>query len=219
MKRSPLCLLAAAATTLSVAVSGERPARADIYQYTDAEGVVHFTNTRPANAQARLYIKGDAQRHAWTGVPVPPSDRDPARYTRYDEDIRAAAALYQIPEQLVRAVIKVESDYDPRAVSRSGACGLMQLMPATAEILQVHDIHDPRENIFGGTRFLRILANDFNGDLSLTIAGYNAGEDAVVRAGGVPPIAETQDYVVKVTHFYRRYRTVLDTVEASIGAD
>jgi soluble lytic murein transglycosylase-like protein len=207
---------------LSVVALGavlEADARADIYQYTDAEGVVHFTNTRPANGQAsRIYLKGEA-RHAWAGTPVPPSDHDPGRYTRYDAYIREAAALYQIPEQLVRAVIRVESDYDPRAVSRSGACGLMQLMPSTAEILQVRDIHDPRENIFGGTRFLRILANSFNGDLALTIAGYNAGEDAVVRAGGIPPIPETQDYVVKVTHYYRRYRTIPEPLEASLGSD
>ncbi len=113
----------------------------------------------------------------------------------------------------MRAVIKVESDYDPRAVSTSGACGLMQLMPQTAEILQVHDIHDPRENIFGGTRFLRILANSFNGDLELTIAAYNAVGEAVIRFGGVPPFLQTRNYVVKVTQYYHRYRTIV--VEAS----
>jgi soluble lytic murein transglycosylase-like protein len=193
-------------------------ARADIYQYTDAQGTIHFTNTRPSNGQGRVYLRGEG-RHTFNGTAVPPSDHDLGRFTRYDEYIRQAAALYQIPEQLVRAVIKVESDYDPRAVSTSGACGLMQLMPSTAEILQVHDIHDPRENIFGGTRFLRILANSFNGDLELTVAGYNAGEDAVVKAGGIPQIAETRDYVVKVTRFYRRYRTIADTMEASVGSD
>jgi hypothetical protein len=210
----PLTVLA-----LSVGLAAlANDARADIYMYTDASGVVHFTNTRRPNGQGRVYLRGGGH-HSWSGTAVPPSDRDPARYTRYDQYIREAATLYLIPEQLVRAVIKVESDYDPRAVSTSGACGLMQLMPTTAEILQVHDIHDPRENIFGGTRFLRILANAFNGDLSLTIAGYNAGEDAVVRAGGIPANAETQDYVVKVSHYYRRYRTIADPLEASIGSD
>ena len=109
-------------------------------------------------------------------MPVPPSDHDVARYTRYDEWIHQAATLYQIPEQLVRAVIRCESDYDPRAVSVSGARGLMQLMPDTATLMQVRDIDDPRENIFGGVRLLRILANEFNGDLELTIAAYNAGD-------------------------------------------
>jgi soluble lytic murein transglycosylase-like protein len=194
-------------------------ASADIYQYVDAEGVVHFAS-HPSDKRARLYIRGNGgnQGAARGVVPTPPSDHDVARFTRYDEWIRQAATLYQIPEQLVRAVIKVESDYDPRAVSVSGACGLMQLMPDTADRLQVRDIHDPRENIFGGVRFLRILANSFNGDLSLTVAAYNAGEDAVIRHGGIPPYAQTQDYVVKVTRFYRRYRTVADVIEASLAS-
>jgi soluble lytic murein transglycosylase-like protein len=193
-------------------------ASADIYQYVDSEGVVHFTNARPTDQKYKLYVKGSEGRSGVRPgvVPVPPSDRDIARFTRYDEFIRQAASLYQIPEQLVRAVIKVESDYDPRAVSVAGARGLMQLMPDTADRLQVRDIDDPRENIFGGVRFLRILANTFNGDLELTIAAYNAGEDAVMRYGGIPPYAQTRDYVVKVTQYYRRYRTIPDVVDASL---
>jgi hypothetical protein len=194
-------------------------ARADIYKYVDVEGVVHFTNSRPSNGQGHLFIKSNEARHLFAGMPVPPSDHDLSRFTRFDDWIRQAAGLYQIPEQLVRAVIKVESDYDPRAVSVSGARGLMQLMPDTADRLQVRDINDPRENIFGGVRFLRILANSFNGDLELTVAAYNAGEDAVMRAGGIPAIAETRDYVVKVTRFYRRYRTIPDVVEASVALE
>ncbi|HEY1955304.1 MAG TPA: lytic transglycosylase domain-containing protein [Polyangiaceae bacterium] len=191
-------------------------AAADIYQYTDKDGVVHIVNSVPHGVSARLLVHGgNAPR---TGPPiVAPSDHDPARFRRYDEWIRQAATLYQIPEQLVRAVIKVESDYDPRAVSVSGARGLMQLMPDTAERMQVRDIDDPRENIFGGVRLLRILANAFNGDLSLTVAAYNAGPDAVMRYGGIPPFDQTRNYVVKVTSFYRRYRTTVDVVEASIG--
>ncbi len=193
-------------------------AAGDIYHYVDAEGVVHFTNTRPNDAKYKVYMKANEASRARPGVvPFMPQDKDISRYTRYDEWIRQAATLYQIPEQLVRAVIKAESDYDPRAVSVSGARGLMQLMPETAERLQVRDIDDPRENIFGGVRFLRILANDFNGDLELTVAGYNAGGEAVMRYGGIPPYQQTRDYVVKVTHFYRRYRTIPDVVEASIG--
>jgi soluble lytic murein transglycosylase-like protein len=189
-------------------------ASADIYTYTDADGVVHFSNAPKAGA--KLYMKGAAGPTPRPGVvPSPPSDKDPARYSRYDEWIRQAATLYQIPEQLVRAVIRVESDYDPRAVSVAGARGLMQLMPDTADRLQVRDINDPRENIFGGVRYLRILANTFNGDLELTVAAYNAGEEAVIRYGGIPPFAETRDYVVKVTKYYRRYRLIPDVVQAS----
>jgi soluble lytic murein transglycosylase-like protein len=146
---------------------------------------------------------------------VSPSDASPERYNRYNVVIREAATLYQIPEELVRAVIKVESDYDPRAVSRVGAQGLMQLMPDTAQRMQVRDILDPRENILGGVRYLRVLANMFNGNLQLTLAGYNAGENAVVKHGGIPPFDETEDYVVKVLAYYRRYRESRDVVTAS----
>jgi soluble lytic murein transglycosylase-like protein len=209
--------LTALTVTAAVFVGGD--ARADIYKDTDPDGVIHFTNSKPKSGQGSLYIKGGDSRRSVAGAAVPPSDHDVSRFSRYDEPIRQAATLYQIPEQLVRAVIKVESDYDPRAVSVAGARGLMQLMPDTADRLQVRDIDDPRENIFGGVRFLRILANSFNGDLELTIAAYNAGEGEVMRAGGIPFIPETRDYVVKVTRFYRRYRTIPDVVEASVIAD
>ncbi|HEX7603974.1 MAG TPA: lytic transglycosylase domain-containing protein [Polyangiaceae bacterium] len=192
-------------------------AQADIFQYTDADGVIHFSSTPPPGGGARVVVRGSGGSGKVGAPIVPPQDRDPARFTRYDEWIRQAAALYQIPEALVRSVIKVESDYDPRAVSSSGARGLMQLMPDTATSMQVRDSHDPRENIFGGVRLLRILANSFNGDLSLTVAAYNAGPDAVMKAGGIPAYPQTRDYVVKVLGFYRRYRSIPDVVEASLG--
>ncbi len=135
-----------------------------------------------------------------------PADTSPERYTRYDSWIREAATLYQIPEALIRAVIRVESDFDPRAVSPANARGLMQMIPETAERMLVTDVFDPRQNIFGGVRYLRVLANTFNGDLALTVAAYNAGEGAVIRHGGIPPYPETQDYVVKVIGYYRTYR-------------
>jgi soluble lytic murein transglycosylase-like protein len=195
---------------------GAVDARANIYQFTDQNGVIHFTNQKPNDPRFRLYLKGnDGPRRAYSGPVVPPSDRDIARFTRFDEWIREASTLYQIPEQLIRAVIKVESDFDPRAVSRSGARGLMQLMPDTADRLQVRNIDDPRENIFGGTRYLRILANTFNGDLDLTVAAYNAGEGAVMNHGGIPPYPETREYVTRVNRFYRRYRTMPDVAAAS----
>jgi len=194
-------------------------ASADIYQWTDADGVVHFTNRPTNNPSAKVYLKTPATTIArfsgGTGPAI--ADRDPTRYTRFDDAIREAASLYQIPEALVRAVIKVESDYEPRALSSAGARGLMQLMPETASRMQVKDIYDPRENIFGGVRYLRVLANMFNGDLELTIAGYNAGEQAVINHGGIPPYTQTRDYVVKVTKFYRRYRSIADVTEASLA--
>jgi soluble lytic murein transglycosylase-like protein len=190
---------------------------ADIYSYVDRDGTTHFTNLPGADPRYRLYMRSrDGARRR--GPAVAPSDSSPERFSRFNEAIREAATLYQIPEELVRAVIKVESDYDPRAVSRVGAQGLMQLMPQTAQRMQVRDIMDPRENILGGVRYLRVLANMFNGNLQLTLAGYNAGENAVVKHGGIPPFDETEDYVVKVLAYYRRYRETRDVVSASSGS-
>jgi soluble lytic murein transglycosylase-like protein len=220
--RAPARARFAAFAFLALAVA-PLTAGADIYHWKDADGVDHFTNRPTASPGAKVYLKGAAAPAAGgnavrAGVtPFAPQDRDPGRYTRFDEYIRQAAALYQIPEALVRAVIKVESDYDPRAVSYAGARGLMQLMPETAARMQVKDINDPRENIFGGVRYLRVLANMFNGDLDLSVAGYNAGEGAVMQYGGIPPYVQTRDYVVKVTKFYRRYRTIADPLEASLA--
>jgi soluble lytic murein transglycosylase-like protein len=173
---------------------------ADIYKHVGADGVISFTNTPE---RGKLYAREPVRPKL---PPVMPGDASPERFSRYDLYIRQAATLYQIPEELVRAVIKVESDFDPRAVSRANACGLMQLVPETAERMMVTDIFDPRQNIFGGVRYLRVLANLFNGDIELTVAGYNAGENAVIRHGGIPPYEETQDYVGKVLAHYRHYR-------------
>jgi soluble lytic murein transglycosylase-like protein len=192
-------------------------ASADIFTYTDAEGVVHFSSRPRSDGASRVYLKSRDRHRPAYGAPVAPSDTSVERFTRYDEWIHQAAVLYQIPEELIRAVIKVESDYDPRAVSGTGAQGLMQLMPETAMRMQVRDAFDPREAIFGGTRYLRVLANMFNGDLELTVAGYNAGEAAVVRYAGIPPYEETQGYVTHVLSFYRRYRSTADRVSASQG--
>jgi soluble lytic murein transglycosylase-like protein len=217
--RLPALLRAAAgvlAVTAAMAVLAPHDAAADIYSYTDADGVMHFSNRPRGDGRFKVYLKTPARPATpRTGAPVMPSDRSPERYARYSEWIRQAATLYQIPEQLVRAVIKCESDYDPRALSPAGAIGLMQLIPETALRMQVRDPWDPRENIFGGTRYLRVLANMFNGDLELTIAAYNAGEGAVTRYGGIPPYAETQAYVVNVVSYYRRYRANPDLVAAS----
>lgn len=191
-------------------------ASADIYTWTDKNGVVHFSNNKPSGA--KLFVKSTPRKKKRAGVkPVMPSDRSVERFTRYNQWIREAATLYQIPEELIRAVIKVESDYDPRAVSSAGAQGLMQLMPQTALRMQIRDSFDPRLNIFGGVRYLRVLANHFNGDIELTVAGYNAGEGAVMRYGGIPPYEETQHYVMKVLYYYHRFRTVRDVIAAAQG--
>jgi soluble lytic murein transglycosylase-like protein len=211
--------ITAAALGLSVLALYPGRASADLFTFTDKDGVIHFTN-KPKSGY-KLAIKGGSSSKSSRGaaaiVAVMPGDKSHERFTRYDTWIKQAAALYRIPEALVRAVIKCESDYDPRAVSHAGAQGLMQLMPETALRMQVRDIFDPRENIFGGTRLLRVLANNFNGSLELTIAGYNAGEGNVMRHGGIPPFAETQAYVTRVLTYYQRYRSSDDPTTASMG--
>lgn len=191
----------AAVSALAIATLSE-PGRADIYKTVGPDGVISFSSAPKQGA--KVSQRGAAKKQA---APVfMPSDTSAERYSRYDLHIRQAATLYQIPEELVRAVIKVESDFDPRAVSPANARGLMQLIPETAERMMVTDILDPRQNVFGGVRYLRVLANLFNGDLSLTVAAYNAGENAVIRHGGIPPYEETQVYVGKVLDYYRQYR-------------
>jgi soluble lytic murein transglycosylase-like protein len=188
-------------------------AQADIHRSVDENGVISFTSTpKKGSKKVASSPKSNAQVHM-------PSDRSQARFSRYDAHIRSAATLYQIPEALIRAVMQVESNFDPRAISPAGAHGLMQLMPFTAERMMVTDIMDPRQNIMGGTRYLRILANLFNGDIHLTVAAYNAGEGAVIRYGGIPPYEETQHYVVKVLENYQRYRAQSEMDQSSRSDD
>jgi len=193
----------AALLGLGVAVAlslGAAPARADIYKYVDKDGVIHFSNV---SKRGKLVAKAKPRAKAVS----PSGSTSTATPADYDNFIREAASLYQIPEALVRAVIRVESNFDARAISHANAQGLMQLIPATAERMLVTDPFDARQNVLGGTRYLRVLANLFNGNLQLTLAAYNAGEGAVIRYRGIPPYEETQAYVTRVLEFYNLYRS------------
>lgn len=185
------------ALALALTLGTGSEARAQITQRVGADGVVELSSSR---RPASVTEKSGPKRV------VMPSAGSVVRATRFDDYIREASRLYRIPEALIRAVIKVESNFDPRSISPANARGLMQMIPATAERMMVNDIFDPRQNILGGTRYLRILANTFNGNLQLTIAAYNAGERAVARYGGIPPYEETQNYVVDVLSYYEAYR-------------
>jgi soluble lytic murein transglycosylase-like protein len=143
-----------------------------------------------------------------SGKPVRSARTPPLlrRGSAYDAHIQAAAEKYGLPTPLLRAVMAVESNFDPAAVSQKGATGLMQLMPGTARDLAVDDLYDPAQNIEGGARYLRRLQDQFGNDLETVLAAYNAGPEAVRRAGGaVPPFRETQAYVKKVLALYQAY--------------
>ena len=179
-------LSTALAVVLLLAVS----ARAETYRFVEADGTVHLTNvpTDP-NYQRMGFTSGTAE--GWLRLPVP----DLAPYAR---EIREAAERHGVPEGLISAVIRIESGFNPQAISRKGARGLMQLMPGTASMLGVRDSFDPRQNIDGGVRHLRALIQRFGNDFHLALAAYNAGEGAVVSSGGIPPYPETRDYVTRV---------------------
>ena len=183
-------------------------AHADIYRYVDKDRVEHYTNIQPNGPGWQRVLRTSSPRRARaqrgsTLLAAP----DPERTRRYDAHIREAARLYVLPEELVRAVMQVESNFYAEAVSSKGAIGLMQLMPATATEMGVLDPFDPRQNVLGGARFLRLLANHFGGDLVRTIAAYNAGGGAVEKYGGIPPYAETRQYVQSVLSSYYAFRS------------
>ena len=170
---------------------GLSPAVADIYRYVDAQGKVHFTDT-PTHGRWNVYLKE--------------SPSPEAGHRSYLDIIRRHASSYQLEEALVKAVIKVESDYRPRIVSRKGAQGLMQLIPETARDLQVHNPFDPYENIRGGSQYLRQMLDLFNDNLELALAAYNSGPSTVKRYGGIPPYDETRNYVKRVKQYLDYYR-------------
>lgn len=193
---------------VSAVLWGAVPARADFYECRRSDGSLHYTNTRMHGARCkRLFSSKRESAGRKRPANAPPSVRDDSadRFYRYDAFIQEAAALYQLPVPYIRAVIKVESNYMKDVVSRAGALGLMQMMPFTAEGMGVTNAFDARQNILGGTRFLRILANQFSGDLVLTTAAYNAGPGAVEKYGGIPPYDETRRYVRRVLSYYRHY--------------
>jgi soluble lytic murein transglycosylase-like protein len=197
---------------LVVLVAGVSPciAHADIYSFVDGDGISHFSNV-PADSRYKLLIAAPPDPAA-----AKPTDRGVdwlARSAQYDGVIRGAAKDATIQAALVRAVIVVESGFNPRAVSKKGAVGLMQLQPATARRYGVKNIYDPGENVRAGAHYLSDLLVRFDSNLELALAAYNAGEEAVERYGRhVPPFRETMAYVPSVMKVYQR---LMDQAHAS----
>ena len=183
-------------------------AHADIYRYVDADGTVHFTNV-PQDSRFKVYLKEKRTPDPVTDTLASEirhyDDKDRARYAKPIQD---AAKATRLEPALIHAVISAESGYNPLARSRKGAAGLMQLMPETAKRYGVKNRLDPAQSISGGARYLRDLMQMFNNDLQLVAAAYNAGENAVLRAGNrIPPYQETMTYVPRVMTYYKKYRT------------
>lgn len=181
---------------LSWAVLGLAPsASADIYMYKDKNGVITFTNVPNHTAYRRVLRSANN--------PLPAAGQVNASY---DHLIHTASGRHSVDAALIRAVIKTESDFNTAARSNKGAMGLMQLMPDTARLHNVVDAYDPVENLEGGVRHLRMLLDRYQGNLELSLAAYNAGSGAVEKYRGIPPFAETKEYVRRVLRFYDSYR-------------
>jgi soluble lytic murein transglycosylase len=180
-----------------------RPGACEIYYHIDQNGVMHFTNA-PTSASIRY-------QNFFKEIPVshpksPTTNRSPSvERSSFDRFIALAAKQHGISEPLLKAIIKAESNFDPRAVSKKGAIGLMQIMPDTLKDLNINDPFDPKQNIMGGAQYLKFLMKRFEGNLPLAIAAYNAGPENVKRYNNIPPFKETENYVRRVLAYYEGY--------------
>jgi len=177
---------------------------AGIYRYEDENGVIHFSNC-PRDPKFKLYI-----RESKDDVGSEPGESPPSLSVidskNFDYLISELAKKHGVDFALIKAMIRAESGFNPNAISKKGAKGLMQLMPQTAVRMNVSNVFNPKENIEGGVRYFKYLLSLFNNDLRLSLAAYNAGENIVSQLGTIPPYRETVDYVRKVLSFYQSYR-------------
>jgi len=165
----------------------------DIYRYKDERGVWHFSNVKN-DSRYRLFIR------------TPEYNKPAKQYIRdYEEVISRVSKKFRVEPSLIKAVIKAESDFDQAAVSHKGAQGLMQLMPETANEMEVRNPFDPEENIVGGTRYLSLMLDRFKNDLHMALAAYNAGPETVEEHRGIPPFPETRNFVERVLRYYGQY--------------
>jgi soluble lytic murein transglycosylase-like protein len=175
---------------------------ADIYRYVDEDDIVHFTDA-PTDKRFKIFMRDFKKDKELRTKLRYASSVNPAEY---EQLIRSCSQKYGVNASLVKAVIHAESGYDPNAVSRKGASGLMQLMPETAKSLKVADRFNPKDNVDGGVKYLRFLLDTFRGDVTLAVAAYNAGLNKVAKYGGIPPYNETRTYVNRVLSYMKSYQ-------------
>jgi soluble lytic murein transglycosylase-like protein len=216
MRMSMVCCLLVLS---SLICSQDQAGAGDIYKYIDERGVVHYTNVpsdrryKPLNLkplttlpdQPKLQVnrvRPDVYRINRRALQL-----DKQHRSSFDHHIHHAARIHKVDPLLIKAIIKTESNFNRYAVSPKGAQGLMQLMPGTAQYLNVQDPFDPWQNIYGGTQYIREQLNTFNGDIRLSLAAYNAGPTRVLRQQAIPRIPETINYVQKVIQYYQDYQT------------
>lgn len=203
---------------------------AGIYRYVDENGVIHFTNC-PKDPKFQLYIRESKEDVGREPSPPPLGPSNPLKplnalnalnpsipsfssigsdssidSKNFESFIIEFAKKYEIDSALIKAMIRAESGFNPYAISRKGAKGLMQLMPETALRMNVSNVFNPKENIEGGVRYFKYLLSLFNNDIRLSLAAYNAGENIVAQLGTIPPYRETVDYVRRVLNYYRSYK-------------
>ena len=182
------------------------PAYANIYGYTDEAGTLVLSDIQQDKRYA-LLLQTEIAKNPALAVPLVGGRINWANQKRYTALVASAAQTYQLDEALLHALISTESGYEPAALSKKGAIGLMQVMPGTGKRYGARDLNDPAQNVAAGARYLRDLMRQFNNDLTLALAAYNAGENAVLRHGRrIPPYRETQQYVPRVLALYKKFQ-------------
>lgn len=191
----------------ALCISFLRPALANIYAYTASDGTVSLSNVPGDGRYTLLVTAEDGRSAAAAAIDLSKQPLNMVNKVLYDMAVDEVARTYGLESALLHAVISVESRYSPKAVSKKGAAGLMQLMPVITKHYGVADPLDPVQNLHGGARYLRDLLKIYNNDTSLALAAYNAGQGAVTKYGNrIPPYRETMNYVPRVLGFYRRYQ-------------
>jgi hypothetical protein len=201
---------------LLLSICQPRTSIADILQYTDDSGVIHFSNVGVSNNKKYKRLKSAVNEEKHYRA-TPPRSSTPSRAplsssnypSAYVDIINTACGRHGVDPALVHAIVKVESDFNPYALSRKGAMGLMQLMPETAVVMKVGNSFNPHENIDGGVKYLRYLIDRYEGNLPLALAAYNSGETAVKKWGTIPPYPETQNYVQRIMKIYNGNELVI----------